>query len=330
MAFKMNTSIGKIHAKTQGTKPHAKSVAMAKAPTSATGNIGMPTSPFNVGGEKEDKRGFIKKALDGDQPGLDGSTKQSRSTAAEKKARLEAGKKAYDEDQKKKRTAPKDKDKIINAPENKQKTTTKTTPKTPKTTKTGKKSYKEAYKNADKSKYKDFASFEKAAKAYNAKKNGTSKTPREKEKNASILTPKKATTPGVSIESSEIGGKEIKTQSNETKKVIKERNSNKPAKKTAGSNLREKSKKATTQVEKNRLQNRADRKDGREKRRQARMDRRAGNTTKAEAKAKIKTSRDEQKASKRITQSGGRAIGSRSGTSRENQEQNKKIKATTE
>jgi hypothetical protein len=60
------------------------------------------------------------------------------------------------------------------------------------------------------------------------------------------------------------------------------------------------------------------------------MDRRAGNTTKAEAKAKIKTSRDEQKASKRITQSGGRAIGSRSGTSRENQEQNKKIKATTE
>ena len=33
MAFKMNTSIGKIHAKTQGTKPHAKSVAMAKAPT---------------------------------------------------------------------------------------------------------------------------------------------------------------------------------------------------------------------------------------------------------------------------------------------------------
>ena len=328
MAFKMNTSIGKIHAKTQGTKPHAKSVAMAKAPTSATGNIGMPTSPFNVGGEKEDKRGFIKKALDGDQPGLDGSTKQSRSTAAEKKARLEAGKKAYDEDQKKKRTAPKDKDKIINAPKNKPKKTP-TTKKTS-TTKTGKKSYKEAYKNADKSKYKDFASFEKAAKAYNAKKNGTSKTPREKEKNASILTPKKATTPGVSIESSEIGGKEIKTQSNETKKVIKERNSNKPAKKTAGSNLREKSKKATTQVEKNRLQNRADRKDGREKRRQARMDRRAGNTTKAEAKAKIKTSRDEQKASKRITQSGGRAIGSRSGTSRENQEQNKKIKATTE
>jgi hypothetical protein len=35
------------------------------------------------------------------------------------------------------------------------------------------KTYKEAYKDADKSKYKTFADFEKAAKAYNTKKYGT-------------------------------------------------------------------------------------------------------------------------------------------------------------
>ena len=41
MAFKMNTSIGKIHAKTQGTKPHAKAIATAQAPKPATGNVGL-------------------------------------------------------------------------------------------------------------------------------------------------------------------------------------------------------------------------------------------------------------------------------------------------
>ena len=61
MAFKMNTSIGKIHAKTQGTKPHAKAIATAQAPKPATGNVGMPTSPFHVEtmgpiSEVEDKR----------------------------------------------------------------------------------------------------------------------------------------------------------------------------------------------------------------------------------------------------------------------------------
>jgi len=45
------------------------------------------------------------------------------------------------------------------------------------------KTYKEAYKDADKSKYKTFADFEKAAKAYNTKKYGTTeptKTAKEK------------------------------------------------------------------------------------------------------------------------------------------------------
>ena len=49
MAFKMNTSIGKIYAKTEGTKPHAKAIATAKSPQPAKGNVGMPTSPFNQG-----------------------------------------------------------------------------------------------------------------------------------------------------------------------------------------------------------------------------------------------------------------------------------------
>ena len=46
MAFKMNTSIGKIYAKIQGTKPHAKAIATAKAPIPATGNVGIPPSPL--------------------------------------------------------------------------------------------------------------------------------------------------------------------------------------------------------------------------------------------------------------------------------------------
>ena len=58
MAFKMKTSIGKIHADTHGTKPHATAIATAKAPTPAKGNVSKP-SPLNVMGpitEKEDKR----------------------------------------------------------------------------------------------------------------------------------------------------------------------------------------------------------------------------------------------------------------------------------
>lgn len=46
MAFKMNTSIGKIYAKIQGTKPYAKAIATAKAPIPATGNVGIPPSPL--------------------------------------------------------------------------------------------------------------------------------------------------------------------------------------------------------------------------------------------------------------------------------------------
>ena len=49
MAFKMNTSIGKIHAKTQGTKPHAKAIATAQAPKPATGNVHSASNPLNQG-----------------------------------------------------------------------------------------------------------------------------------------------------------------------------------------------------------------------------------------------------------------------------------------
>jgi hypothetical protein len=45
----MNTSIGKIHAKTQGTKPHAKAIATAQAPKPATGNVHSASNPLNQG-----------------------------------------------------------------------------------------------------------------------------------------------------------------------------------------------------------------------------------------------------------------------------------------
>ena len=154
MAFKMNTSIGKIYAKTQGTKPHAKAIAAAKAPKPATGNVGMPTSPFNVGEPKEDTRGFFRKAIDGDQPGLDGSTKQSRAAAAEKADRLKKGTKAYEADQAKKLQKPDDESKVINAPKPEKKLTKKVV----------KKDGKDPYKKAE-NKDKDLGSYVKKQKS---------------------------------------------------------------------------------------------------------------------------------------------------------------------
>ena len=67
------------------------------------------------------------------------------------------------------------------------------------------KSYKAAYKDADKSKYKTFESFEKAAKAYNTKKYGTT----EPTKNAKSM--KKTYKDVTSVESGKKKQAEIKT-----------------------------------------------------------------------------------------------------------------------
>ena len=48
MAFKMNTHIGAIHAKTEGTKPHAKAKAEAHAIAQAKGNVVGVTNPLNI------------------------------------------------------------------------------------------------------------------------------------------------------------------------------------------------------------------------------------------------------------------------------------------
>ena len=158
MAFKMNTSIGKIQAKTQGTKPHAKSVAMAQAPKPATGNVGMPSSPFHIEGNSNSPS---------EQPLSRNRNLRRKQIEARNKAAAEKGKKLNEKKSGGQGSGGGTKIKAN--------TTTKTPP-----SGSGKKSYREAYKNADKSKYKDFASFEKAAKAYNAKKKDTSTTPREK------------------------------------------------------------------------------------------------------------------------------------------------------
>ncbi len=59
MAFKMKTSIGKIHANTHGTKLYAKSTATAtakaKAPKPAKGNVSKP-SPLNYDSSKYTKK----------------------------------------------------------------------------------------------------------------------------------------------------------------------------------------------------------------------------------------------------------------------------------
>jgi len=62
MGFKMNTHIGAIHAKTEGTKAHAKAKAEAHAIAQAKGNIQGVSNPLNLGSPLKDRNSDAKKA----------------------------------------------------------------------------------------------------------------------------------------------------------------------------------------------------------------------------------------------------------------------------
>tara|TARA_R100001463_G_scaffold38536_1_gene82497 strand:+ start:288 stop:1157 length:870 start_codon:yes stop_codon:yes gene_type:complete len=268
MAFKMKTSIGKIHANTHGTKPHTKSIAKATAPKPAKGNVSKP-SPLNVGTIPQ----LVSKAVGKIGRNLVSKSKKDETSTVKKGSGGQGTKSSGGQGS--------GGGKTIKA----------TTPPKTSSSGSGKKSYREAYKNANKDKYPTFESFRKAAIKYNRKKDA-----REFEKVSSDRTGKVKKIQKLTdnkINATSVTGEDINTKSDKTKKVLEER-SEKPKVKKRGDKLRKKANKAVSVAEKNRLQNRADRKDGRAERRKARMERRSGNKTKTEAKEAIKKSRKKQ------------------------------------
>lgn len=309
MAFKMNTSIGKIHAKTQGTKPHAKSVAMAQAPKPATGNVGMPSSPFHIEGNSNSPS---------EKPLSRNRNLRRKQIEARNKAAAEKGKKLNEKNSGgqgsgggktiKATTTPKTTktraQKLakgltsIASNENKRKKQSATNTAN---RKAGKKvSYDAAYADADKKKYGGEggkAKFIKDAKAYNAKK----KSDNAKKKTV-VTTAQKSSS---SISKPTVRDKALAQLKKDNKDSVKNnlvaksratKEEDKPkVKNKRGDTLRRKAEKQTSVSERNRLQNRADRKDGRAERRAARVARRSGNMTKAKAKEEIEKSRKKQK-----------------------------------
>jgi len=303
MAFKMNTSIGKIYAKIQGTKPYAKAIATAKAPIPATGNVGIPPSPL--------KKILLGKART--------EAKRKAKEAAEKakndtltKAQVAAGRAQEMND----KLTNKAGDIRIDAPSTGDSASAS---KSTNSKKGGKDPYKKA---ADKDKnlgsyVAKQKSLKKGTPEWNANQNKINKAYGVKKRyGEGSSTTSTTSTPATTNKSTT---KETKTTVNETsvrdqalaklkkdnKETVKNnlvsqsratKEEDKPkAKPKRGDTLRRKAEKQTSISERNRLQNRADRKDGRAERRASRVARRNKSITKAEAKEQIGKSRSKQK-----------------------------------
>jgi len=144
MGFKMNTHIGAIHAKTEGTKAHAKAKAEAHAIAQAKGNIQGVSNPLNLGSPLKDRNSDAKKANERKQVENVGDDFFSNPNEVESDNKKESNRKKQSATNTANRKAGK------------------------------KVSYNSAYADADMKKYggKDGkAKFIKDAKAYNAKKN---------------------------------------------------------------------------------------------------------------------------------------------------------------
>jgi len=262
MAFKMNTSIGKIYAKTQGTKPHAKAIATAKAPTPAKGNVHSVDNPLTYSSPlKVDNPTDAQKLAKGLTSMASNENKRKKQDPYKKAENKDKDLGSYVKKQKSlKKGTPEwnaNQNKINKAYGVKKRygegNSTTSTTSTPATESTTKKVISQKDKDKEKGRQKAIMDRPRVKMGDNKSKDNKSKD---------------------KIEGSDLVGK---------------------SKSKRGDKLRNKADNAKSVAEKNRLQNRADRKDGRAERRAARVARRSGNMTKAEAKAKIKESRSKQK-----------------------------------